>query len=455
MSSANGLKGRVEGYNLTGNNNTLIKNSRDNRQLLINEDKCDKFDYLIGVACGAIGGFIDIFCVGTPKDSILCKFTDAQVDEIVKKFAKLNGWQPRAGNENNVKSAIGFLENGRLKSGNTGYRINYDQKTGKEVNDLFRMSPSNHHMKSLGHAPDIIGLFFSVLNQFTSTSSFVSDGKLINISTESFELMGSNFISKIFCGIVNWIGHLMSDIAGSSGATDRGSGIVIPFYELFGFCNFGKFGKHRQSLATIAVMAFENGYDFRYGMAMAIPVIIIDLLIRLMWAIRKHFQYGYELKECLPTNKNADLRVMILVGNGVLCVMDVVDAGVKSEGNFLLFFMRLNIIAWFRMVSLVVKEVCIRTGIVGALEKQLLAYKRINEALLYYLSELEKIDIEAFKMETSAYDMTVEMLRNSNTDQELKAVLLQQYKILEMELPYEGDFDSFMSDKNNHLVFSN
>ena len=310
-------------------------------------------------------------------------------------------------------------------------------------------------MKSLGHAPDIIGLFFSVLNQFTSTSSFVSDGKLINISTESFELMGSNFISKIFCGIVNWIGHLMSDIAGSSGATDRGSGIVIPFYELFGFCNFGKFGKHRQSLATIAVMAFENGYDFRYGMAMAIPVIIIDLLIRLMWAIRKHFQYGYELKECLPTNKNADLRVMILVGNGVLCVMDVVDAGVKSEGNFLLFFMRLNIIAWFRMVSLVVKEVCIRTGIVGALEKQLLAYKRINEALLYYLSELEKIDIEAFKMETSAYDMTVEMLRNSNTDQELKAVLLQQYKILEMELPYEGDFDSFMSDKNNHLVFSN
>ena len=35
-------------------------------------------------------------------------------------------------------------------------------------------------MKSLAHSPDIIGLFFSILNQFTSTSTFLNDGQLIN-----------------------------------------------------------------------------------------------------------------------------------------------------------------------------------------------------------------------------------------------------------------------------------
>lgn len=94
------------------------------------------------------------------------------------------------------------------------------------------MSTKNHHIKSLSHSPDIIGLFFSVLNQFTSTSSFVSGGKLVTIKTESFELQGNNLVSKVFCGIVNWFGHIMSDVAGSSGSRGnigRGSGVAIPF----------------------------------------------------------------------------------------------------------------------------------------------------------------------------------------------------------------------------------
>ena len=29
-----------------------------------------------------------------------------------------------------------------------------------------------------------------------------------------FELKGKNIVSKLFCGIANWIGHILSDIAG-------------------------------------------------------------------------------------------------------------------------------------------------------------------------------------------------------------------------------------------------
>ena len=67
-----------------------------------------------------------------------------------------------------------------------------------DVNDLFDMNTRNHHLMSLAHSPDVIGLFFSILNQFTSTATFVADGKLITIATDTYELQGGNFISKIF-----------------------------------------------------------------------------------------------------------------------------------------------------------------------------------------------------------------------------------------------------------------
>lgn len=431
-------------------NYSVIENSVDNRALLNEKDKCDKYDYLIAVACGAIGGMIDIFLVGAPGDSKLGNWTDSQVDNAVKGFAKITGWNPRAGQEENVASAIGFLEK--------KFKVNYDQRHTADVGNLFQMSTKNHHMMSLAHSPDIVGLFFSLLNQFTSTSTFIANGQLIMIESDTFELQGGSFIAKLFCGIVNWFGHIMSDIAGSSGSrggAGRGSGVVIPFYELFQFCKFGRFqvGQDRQDLATIAMRAFQQGYDFRFGLATAIPVIITDLSIRLIWSFRRHFQYAMPINECVPTQAHDSLRVMLLFGNGTLCVMNGIDAGIRSGGNFLTFFMRLNLIAWFRFVTLVLKEVCIRIGLSSALQRQIDAFKRINEALLLYLHELEEIDIEAFKKETEQYKQIVKVFTTAESEQELNTMLLNNFDRLGWKKPWEGDFDEHMSNKNATLVF--
>ena len=425
----------------------LLESSVDNRILFQNEDKCDKYDYLAAVGCGAIGGIIDIFLVGTPGDSVLGSWTDSQVDKCVMTFAKKMGWNPRVGKENNVQSAIGFLEKAN--------KVNYDQRYSSDVNNLFNMSTKNHHMMSIAHSPDIIGLFFSILNQFTSTSSFIANGQLITISTDTFELKGRDLISRLFCGVANWFGHIMSDIAGSSGSVGRGTGIIIPFYELFGFCKFGEFnvGKYKQDLATIATRAFQEGYDFRFGLAQSIPLIITDLSIRLIWALRRHFQYKKLIKECIPTQNHADLRIMLLLGNGTLCVMDGIDAKVKSGSNFLVFFMRLNLIAWLRFVTLVLKEVFIRIGIADALQKNIDAYKRINEALLIYLNELKKIDIDLFKKETEEYNKVINTFDSAKTYEELNTMLLDIFDRMGYNKPWRGDFDEHMSNKNGTLRF--
>ena len=423
-----------------------LRNEKDLKPYFYH-DKCDKYDYLIAVGCGAIAGMVDIFLVGAPGGSKLQTWTDSQVDKTVMLFAKTCGWSPRKGKEKSVASAIGFLEK--------KFPVNYDQRHSGDVGGLFNMSAKNHHMKSLAHSPDIIGLFFSILNQFTSTSSFLSNGQLITIQTDTYELQGHNFVSKLFCGVANWFGHIMSDVAGSSGAVGRGSGVVIPFYELFQLCDFGSLqvGPDRNTLATVATKVFQGGYDARFGLTMAIPVVLCDLSIKLTWAIKHYFYHKRPLAECIPSKRHDDLRIMLIIGDGTLCLMDGADAAIRSGGNWVTFFLRLNIVAWFRLVSLVFREVCIRAGISLPLQKQLDAYIRINESLALYLYQLEQIDIELFKKETEQYNKMLEMMEETDNEEELHVLLLNEYKALGIALPYSGSFDDFMKDESSILEF--
>lgn len=182
-------------------------------------------------------------------------------------------------------------------------------------------------------------------------------------------------------------------------------------------------------------------------------MIITELSIRLVWALRRHFQYGKPLKECIPNQNHADLRIMLIFGNSMLCIMDGIDAGVRSGGNFLVFFMHLNLIAWFRLVIIVLKEVCIRLGIATPLQKYLEAYKRINEALSVCLRELEKIDIETFKRETENFNNIIALFEQATNSEELNQMLLKTFDRMNYNKPWQGRFDEHMSNKKATLVF--
>ena len=325
--------------------------------------KCDKYDYMIAGTAGVIGAIIDIFFVGAPGEGALTKMADSAVDTSVQQFAKLFGWKGPKEGKDPTKSAIGFLENfSKIKvDPKTGekikitHKINYDHRHGGDVGGRFPMSTKNHHIKSLGHSPDLVGLFFSILGQFTNTAYFVNDGKLISISSE-FELRGGNFVAKVFSGFVNWLWHLFSDVAGSSGAAGRGSGIPIPFFGLLQFINVGEFGQYRQTFGKVCVQVFEQGYDFRHGLAMSIPVMVTELMIRIVFFIKQHFYHKKTLQESIPNGSIPELRRMLLVGHGTLCIFDAGDAALRSGGNMVKFLLRTNIIAWARFGFLALKE---------------------------------------------------------------------------------------------------
>ena len=334
---------------------------------------CDKLDYALSASCGMLCGLLDIFLVGGPGDSPFGNVTDqwfkdrtkafAWQDKKIRQFAKKVGWTDSKISV--ISDPIKYLEK--------TYKVPYDQTgLGDAGKDVFGLNATNHHFKSLGHNPTLMGLFFSILDQFgydyKNTSHFVTDGMLISltIADNKFELRGKTVPSKIFCGFVNWFGHLMSDVSGSSSSKGRGMGIPSPIWcwtndvivikNSLGITpnNFDK------SVNELACRMFEEGYDTRFQTAQAIPVFVNEMIVRFIYAVRRTIKYfkntsieEYDFKElwnqCEPFS-NASVKRMLTVAHGAFCALDVVDASIRGavagggSFNVVEFCMRLNIV---------------------------------------------------------------------------------------------------------------
>ena len=80
------------------------------------------------------------------------------------------------------------------------------------------------------------------------------------------------------------------------------------------------------STAGAGVMAGVGVAAFGPTAAMAVPVVLEELMIRILWMIRQRFVRKKSWKESYPSSAHADLRIMLIVENAILCVIDGADA---------------------------------------------------------------------------------------------------------------------------------
>jgi len=395
---------------------------------------CDKLDYILATSSGALCGIIDIFLVGKPGESPLGNITDKWFVARTIDFAKL--CNPEKKNFDSLDSALRFLEK--------KFKVPYDQTgLGDAGKTIFDLTAKNHHFKSLAHNPSLLGLFFSILDQFSNTSYFVTDGQLVSLqqADEKWELRGGNIPSKLFCGFANWIGHLISDVSGSSSSAakgNRGTGLPSPLWTWTNdiIAIKAKLGlsvtETDKTMNELALNIFEKGYDIRFQTAQAIPVFLNELLVRLIYAIRRLFRYFSEIpktersfalmwKKCEPFS-NATVKRMLTVAHGTFCLVDVGDAVGRSliagggTFNAVEFVLRLNVVGVGRFaISLygetrraisynhakkefdfASKETVIVSNYIEGLK--ILAHQYDDHHLLMFISDFEKSDayIEAF-----------------------------------------------------------
>lgn len=372
---------------------------------LLEKANCDKYDYMIAAFCGAVCAIIDSFFVKMPSsikedNSALGKWTDKQADNFIEHLSKglwnkdskkrdeiINMFKEhkitREQRDNLLKEA-GIPYNQNIEKAPISlqqciqylekkFGVNYDASSAAYLESdgkLKGMRPLNHHIMSLGHLPSIIGMIFSILDQFTGKASFIDNGKLIRLvpienknSIDKFELRGNNFATKLICGFSNWLGHLCSDLVGSNttrkeGSTGRGTGLPLPLTEILQLCSFKvpDGNGDKMTISDLTIKVFENGYDVRFAAATAIPVVLNEFLIRLFWSLKSRFYHKRTWKESIPFGKHPELRRMLLVGHGVLCTIDLADAAIRSV-DMITFIMHLNVAAWTRITISGLQEV--------------------------------------------------------------------------------------------------
>lgn len=368
----------------------------DSIQALKNE--ADKVDYMLAASIGALTSILDIFLVGKPGESPAGEITDQWFANRTKDFAKLTGWT--GGDEESLSSAVRFLEK--------KFDIPYDQTGAGDIGaTIYGMTPRNHHFKSLGHQPSIVGLFYSILNQFQNTSTFVTENQLITLdkADNNFELIGNNLSGKLFAAISNWFGHLISDLSGSSSSKGRGMGIPSPLWTWSNSVIAMKrkmkvpVSVFNQSVNELALTIFNEGYDIRFQTAQAVLVLVNELLVRFLYSLRRLIQYfthleseSYRFEDIWEHSQpftHPTVKRMLTVAHGSFCLVDLSDATIRSYSKGLgvfqptEFFLRLNLVGVGRFTFSLYGE-----------GKQLIAYQQRKKDVRF--AQGEKVIVEDY-----------------------------------------------------------
>lgn len=425
--------------------------------------ECDKLDYILAASSGALCGLLDVFLVGKPGESPIGDITDKWFENRTRDFAKMCGWN---GDAESLPSALRYLEK--------KFKIPYDQTSiGGAAKEVFGLSTENHHFKSLGHNPNLLGLFFSILDQFANTSHFVSNGELLTLqdADDKFRLQGNDVPSKIVCGFINWFGHLISDVSGSSGSKGRGMGLPT---HLWSWSNdviaikkklnipVSEFNKNFNEMA---LKMYKEGYDARFQSAQLIPVFINEMIVRLFYSVRRLIQYfkntpkedrSFKLlwKSCEPFS-NSTVKRMLTVAHGTFCLVDVVDATARGfiagGGSFnpQEFFMRLNLPGIGRFAI----------SLYGEADRGIKLYEAKDEAYFFKREKVIILDyIEGLNTLADLYDdkqllTFVDDLKHSNMYKvafEKSVVLAKKRNVADEDiLETKDDIDAYFNGGNN------
>ena len=253
--------------------------------------RLDKYDVGIAALAAIVGAIVDIVLVGIPakgpdgleagplSDFIRKKFDEAFSPEEMEKLA------------NSKKSKVPF-----------------DAQDNRNTTEYVEgLSAYYHRLLSLGHDP-LLGFIFGVYDIMHGTMTTIDkSGKIVCQVMENY---ADRKESDIVSAIAKQIIHFKSDITTSMG-------LPAPLMGLFNLLQFGNIGEEELTVAEIVQGMYYEGFDFIHFCSQSMSVIVIELIVRLGYAI-KRIKEGNKVKDSIPISlnrsKHPKLATMLFIG---------------------------------------------------------------------------------------------------------------------------------------------
>ena len=357
----------------------------------------DGLDYAVAVASGIIAGIIDSVWVGEFSIDTANEWGEKKVDNFVVKIAQSQGYTG-----NDLAGAVTYLEN---KSPIVADKVTNKFGGGKQ-----------HHLRDFSHHPTPVGLFFSLLTQFTEKVYGTDVAGIFQVvPVDASDLIGKNLPEKITFGVIKWFFHMVSDMAGSSSSVAKGSvgtglpGPLVSFLKEISslpiFKNMNEKGYKEFSVwisklfnGTLLGKRDEKGkiteavkFDFRTELGalqqigrQAIPIIVNECIVRGFYFARRLFMEIKESKiKCIADLKNINWKNtlpfknrtvvrMLTIATGTFTAFDIADAAIRSGGFNPSCILRINFVGIGRFA------IAIGTDIVMGVKKSKKENQRIN-----------------------------------------------------------------------------
>ena len=238
--------------------------------------KADRLDCLAAASIGVLSGILNVFWQKKFDIEGARDWGAEKVEALVVKAAKSQGFKPKTDAEDDtLRAAIRFLEE--------KFPLAADKATAEMEGGL------QHHLRDFEHHPSPLGLFFSVLTQFTRRAYGTDTaGSFMVVDLPADAAIGKNFNEKIAFGTVRWLFHLVSDMAGSSNTPGAGTGIpgpilsflkelsALPFFGNYNIDYKGSeiaFSQYISKLFNGTAIRDEDGKPIRFDLRAEVGVI--------------------------------------------------------------------------------------------------------------------------------------------------------------------------------------
>lgn len=257
-----------------------------------NIHKLDKIDITICAAAGILGAVVDILLIGIPQKTL---------DGL--KGGPLSNYVRDWFNQRFPEEEMEKLANSKVS------KVSFDAQDNRHTTEYVTgLSAYYHRLLSLGHDP-ILGLIFGVYDILAGKMTTIDKtGKIVSQVMENY---ADRKESDIFAAIAKQIIHFKSDITTSMG-------LPVPLMALFNLLQFGSIGEEEQTIAEIVQGMYYEGYDFIHFCSMSIPTMIIEVIIRLGYGI-KRIKEGNAIKDSIPFSLNREkhpkLSTMLFIGH--------------------------------------------------------------------------------------------------------------------------------------------